>query len=89
MSKECPDNPRNVYPNGGCCPLCGSVEHYKRMCPDRKIREEVRVYSRPVGVDLNPDDDLYLYEEVDEKEEKRKKEEAAEKKKKKPVVVYF
>eukprot|EP00047_Mylnosiga_fluctuans_P012856 m.28120 g.28120 ORF g.28120 m.28120 type:complete len:209 (-) comp4500_c0_seq2:87-713(-) len=34
LSKACPDNPRGLYPNGGCCNVCGSVEHLRRDCPD-------------------------------------------------------
>ncbi|GAB1598978.1 zinc finger CCHC domain-containing protein 9-like [Argonauta hians] len=34
LSNQCPDNPRGLYPNGGCCRECGSVEHYKKDCPD-------------------------------------------------------
>ncbi|ESP01285.1 hypothetical protein LOTGIDRAFT_111655, partial [Lottia gigantea] len=34
LSKQCPDNPRGLYPNGGCCKECGSVEHFRRDCPE-------------------------------------------------------
>ncbi|KAH3839510.1 hypothetical protein DPMN_112941 [Dreissena polymorpha] len=34
LSRACPDNPRGLYPNGGCCKQCGSVEHLKRDCPE-------------------------------------------------------
>ena len=54
LSGSCPDNPRGLYPDGGGCKFCGSVEHYKRDCtanggndPDKnsvkrkfKLREE-------------------------------------------------
>ncbi|KAG1661119.1 Zinc finger CCHC domain-containing protein 9 [Nymphon striatum] len=33
LSRKCPDNPRGLYPNGGCCKNCGSVEHFKKDCP--------------------------------------------------------
>ena len=39
LSKQCPDNPRGLYPNGGCCKLCSSVEHYKRDCPELKKKQ--------------------------------------------------
>ncbi|CAF0889433.1 unnamed protein product [Didymodactylos carnosus] len=32
-SKLCPKNPNGIYPNGGCCKQCGSVQHFKRDCP--------------------------------------------------------
>ncbi len=39
LSKQCPDNPRGLYPNGGCCKWCGSVEHFKRDCPELKKKQ--------------------------------------------------
>jgi len=35
LSSKCPDNPRGLYPDGGGCRFCGSVEHYRRDCPER------------------------------------------------------
>merc|ERR1712072_270811 len=35
LSGNCPDNPRGLYPDGGGCKFCGSVEHYKRDCPEK------------------------------------------------------
>lgn len=35
LSSKCPDNPRGLYPEGGGCKFCGSVEHYRRDCPER------------------------------------------------------
>lgn len=32
-SRLCPENPNGLYPNGGCCNECGSVQHFKRDCP--------------------------------------------------------
>ncbi|XP_073992473.1 uncharacterized protein [Rhodnius prolixus] len=34
LSKQCPDNPRGLYPNGGGCRVCGDVTHLKRDCPE-------------------------------------------------------
>lgn len=31
---KCPDNPRGLYPNGGACKHCSSVEHYAKDCPE-------------------------------------------------------
>lgn len=35
LSRACPDNPRGLYPNGGCCKECGSVEHFAKDCPTK------------------------------------------------------
>jgi len=46
LAKECPDNPRGLYPRGGGCIFCGSVEHLKRDCPrktEKDLRQGVRV----------------------------------------------
>ncbi|XP_029033260.2 GATA zinc finger domain-containing protein 8-like isoform X1 [Osmia bicornis bicornis] len=41
IAKQCPDNPKGVYPQGGCCKICGDVTHLKKDCPDLiKEREE-------------------------------------------------
>ncbi|XP_025159736.1 uncharacterized protein LOC105183417 [Harpegnathos saltator] len=34
ISSQCPDNPKGVYPDGGCCKICGAVTHLKKDCPD-------------------------------------------------------
>lgn len=39
IAKQCPDNPRGVYPKGGACHLCGDVTHYARNCP-KNIEEK-------------------------------------------------
>ena len=33
---KCPDNPKGLYPNGGACKFCSSVEHYARDCPEQQ-----------------------------------------------------
>jgi zinc finger CCHC domain-containing protein 9 len=33
---KCPDNPKGLFPNGGACKFCSSVEHYARDCPERQ-----------------------------------------------------
>jgi len=45
LAKACPDNPRGIYPKGGGCRFCGSVEHLKSECPrkaEKDRRSEVR-----------------------------------------------
>merc|ERR1711860_295702 len=41
IAKSCPDNPRGLYPKGGGCVFCGSVEHLKRDC-QRKVEKDLR-----------------------------------------------
>ena len=41
LAKACPDNPKGLYPNGGGCVFCGSVEHLKRDCP-RKVEKDLK-----------------------------------------------
>ncbi|XP_072945141.1 uncharacterized protein [Epargyreus clarus] len=33
IARQCPDNPKGLYPNGGCCKLCGDVTHLRKDCP--------------------------------------------------------
>jgi len=41
LAKTCPDNPNGLYPKGGGCVFCGSVEHLKRDCA-RKVEKDLR-----------------------------------------------
>ncbi|XP_076163581.1 uncharacterized protein LOC143144738 isoform X2 [Ptiloglossa arizonensis] len=41
IAKQCPDNPKGIYPQGGCCKICGDVTHLKKDCPElNKEKEE-------------------------------------------------
>lgn len=40
LAKACPDNPRGMYPKGGGCRFCGSVEHLKSECPRKAQKDE-------------------------------------------------
>ena len=40
LIQACPDNPKGLYPKGGGCVFCGSVEHLKRDCP-RKVEKDM------------------------------------------------
>lgn len=39
IARQCPDNPRGLYPKGGACHLCGDVTHFKKDCP-KNIEEK-------------------------------------------------
>ena len=51
--QACPDNPKGLYPKGGGCVFCGSVEHLKRDCP-RKVEKDMAqgVRGGTIGNDL-------------------------------------
>ncbi|KAG6451400.1 hypothetical protein O3G_MSEX007119 [Manduca sexta] len=40
IARQCPDNPKGLYPNGGGCKLCGDVTHLKKDCPTTKDQKE-------------------------------------------------
>ncbi|XP_065218319.1 zinc finger CCHC domain-containing protein 9-like [Planococcus citri] len=40
ISKQCPDNPRGLYPEGGGCRVCGDVTHLKKDCPKMSKRKK-------------------------------------------------
>lgn len=40
ISRQCPDNKRGLYPNGGACRVCGDVTHFKRDCPKFQAQQE-------------------------------------------------
>lgn len=39
ISKDCPQNERGLYPNGGCCLECGSVRHLRKDCPEKQKKQ--------------------------------------------------
>lgn len=50
IAKQCPDNPKGVYPQGGACKICGDVTHLKKDCPDLvKEKEENAVTVETIG----------------------------------------
>lgn len=59
LSRACPDNPRGLYPNGGCCKECGSVEHFAKDCPTKaKKRQSHNVKLRTLkSAKSNVEDD--------------------------------
>ncbi len=73
MSSKCPHSTHGLYPNGGCCHTCGSVQHLERDCTEKKKKH------------ANPDA-LEDYVEVEEKEQPK---ETVTEPVKKPKVVNF
>lgn len=57
LAKSCPDNPKGLYPNGGGCKFCGSVEHLQRDCVrkmDKDIKRGVRAGTMSDNVEDEP-----------------------------------
>ncbi|KAI5638449.1 hypothetical protein NE865_08914 [Phthorimaea operculella] len=40
IARQCPDNPKGLYPNGGSCKLCGDVTHLRKDCPTANNKKE-------------------------------------------------
>ncbi|XP_017880134.1 splicing regulatory glutamine/lysine-rich protein 1-like [Ceratina calcarata] len=68
IAKQCPDNPRGVYPQGGACKVCGDVTHLKKDCPDL-IREKEET---AVTVDTIANGNLESLEEKTQSTEKER-----------------
>ncbi|XP_012236984.1 putative uncharacterized protein DDB_G0289263 [Bombus impatiens] len=73
IAKQCPDNPKGIYPQGGACKICGDVTHLKKDCPDLiKGKEENTITVNTIangnleslGGDINS---------IDEKDNKKTK----------------
>nr|CAD7405532.1 unnamed protein product [Timema cristinae] len=44
IARQCPNNPRGLYPNGGGCKICGDVTHLRRDCPQQiQAKEEQNI----------------------------------------------
>jgi len=58
LAKACPDNPKGLYPKGGGCVFCGSVEHLKRDC-ERKVQKDLKQGVRvdTIGSDRGLEDE--------------------------------
>lgn len=58
ITSNCPTNGNGIYPDGGSCKICRSVEHLAKDCP---LPDEVRlgtvVGTAGHGVDIGADDD--------------------------------
>ncbi|XP_063386531.1 axoneme-associated protein mst101(2)-like [Cydia fagiglandana] len=40
LARQCPDNPKGLYPNGGSCKLCGDITHLRKDCPTTQGQRE-------------------------------------------------
>jgi len=45
ITRNCPQNSRGVYPKGGCCKKCSSINHLIKDCPDLAKKEEGNYFS--------------------------------------------
>ncbi|CAH0774453.1 unnamed protein product [Bemisia tabaci] len=45
ISRECPDNPRGIYPKGGACKGCGDVTHFAKDCPVLIHKKEKKPFT--------------------------------------------
>jgi len=54
LAKACPDNPKGLYPKGGGCRFCGSVEHLKSDCP-RKAQKDAKSDVRAMKMNDHKD----------------------------------
>jgi len=82
LAKTCPDNPKGLYPKGGGCVFCGSVEHLKRDCP-RKVEKDLK---QGVRVGTIGDTNLEEEQEFDTAKMIKQKNKMKMKKEKKVVV---
>ncbi|KAH1016386.1 hypothetical protein HUJ04_007613 [Dendroctonus ponderosae] len=57
IAKQCPDNQRGLYPNGGACKVCGDVTHLKKDCPKYQAQQTQLQNSLSLGTwdNDNPD----------------------------------
>lgn len=55
IAKQCPDNPRGLYPDGGACKLCGEVTHFKKDCPSLQKNESVTIGTIDRDVESLPE----------------------------------
>ncbi|CAG9564548.1 unnamed protein product [Danaus chrysippus] len=56
IARQCPDNPKGLYPNGGSCKLCGDVTHLRKDCPTMNEKKESTSIKLPTLNDSNIED---------------------------------
>lgn len=55
IARQCPDNPKGLYPNGGNCKLCGDVTHLRKDCPtamDKKEDSSIKLHTIDSGENI-------------------------------------
>lgn len=53
IARQCPDNPRGLYPHGGACKECGDVTHLRKDCPKVATKKEEDLITVGVRNDRN------------------------------------
>jgi len=73
LAKACPDNPKGLYPNGGGCVFCGSVEHLKADCI-RKVEKDQKstVWADTIGDNIEEERDISAKKPTKKIKEKKK-----------------
>jgi zinc finger CCHC domain-containing protein 9 len=67
---QCPKSDHGVYPNGGCCHFCESVEHLAKDCPKKtkksksKPKSETVELSKEDKAEVDEVEGNVLYEDV-------------------------
>ncbi|XP_046854190.1 zinc finger CCHC domain-containing protein 9-like [Xenia sp. Carnegie-2017] len=86
LARSCSENPRGLYPNGGGCKVCGSVEHLKRDCPmiTRKYKD-----NTTVTFNLTTDEESKHTKSADHEESLENVVQSNERREKKEKVVKF
>lgn len=50
IARQCPDNPKGLYPQGGGCRICGDVTHLKKDCPQlQQEKEDNAVFLKTIS----------------------------------------
>ncbi|EEB16851.1 zinc finger protein cchc domain containing protein, putative [Pediculus humanus corporis] len=53
IARQCPDNPRGLYPHGGACRECGDVTHLRKDCPKTVVKKEKETMTLGIRNDRN------------------------------------
>lgn len=77
LASQCPENSKGLYPKGGSCKECGSVDHYAKDCPGQ-IKEKddddaSNASSTSVTIDQYLDEPEPVVEEKKTKSTKKRK----------------